>query len=522
MKRPLPENANRIFELIYYESTYDGIDKIFDSITDPIDRIHSLYWILTQADPSFERKDYYLNQCKQNIDGSLTNPLGNFLINYSYYYFTGSLFSGYNNVNNVVIGEEYSQGKKYIEKAIEIFYQNEKMLKNTHEWFYQLFLAEVNMAKSSISTNEEEKIFFLLECIKEIRKQPIDGGQLIFWYALPLIQLYKRYGKFKDADELLKINPNHQNYSTIQLSQSGKANLCYMKGELDEAIRLTEICLDNDKMYRNSKMAYHYLGLLALYYEEKGDFIKANQLFKESISKRKKLLDLSIIIMGYYNMIRFLTNRYKISSDYNYIIQANSILQDVKQLRSKNPENFKVIDYSKICEALLLKFGRLTERTKAYEIFKEIIKIFPTNTQFIFDLFELLIDEAKFNVSSPQVLTAVINELDDLIKRLETFGKFFTVDGNIINYVQRQILISRYDFYIKGKKEEAIITLRNTLNQIDQYELPEVKIKLQTEINKITDQLKLVKDQSLQERIKKVEIEDYFKQALQMKNFLEN
>ena len=86
----------------------------------------------------------------------------------------------------------------------------------------------------------------------------------------------------------------------------------------------------------------------------------------------------------------------------------------------------------------------------------------------------------------------IISQIDTLIEGLSSIG-LFTSNTTPSRYIQLQIFISRYEMFVKGN--------------IDQINL---------EIDKITKKAKQweISDLSLQERLKKGEIDKYIKNAL--------
>lgn len=520
IERPLPKISNEIFELIYYTAEFSEIENLFQTITDPIDQIHARFWILASYEnyKNLKNKETYVDQCENAID-TVSDSLANFITKYSYYYFKGSLYLGYNNIDSVFFGEEYIEGKKYIEKAIEIYNQNEEVLKNSHPWFYWLFLAEIKMAKSSIAENDTEQELLLKESINAISNQPIDGSQLIFWYNIGLRDIYIRSGRFKEAEKINNILPKVQNYNVDMMVFIAKSRISFLRGNIDDAIANLSLALEKETMKAFPRL-FNFKNGLARLYDQKGEFEKAKELLVESIIERKEEGEPIFILVGYAAIIRFLTNRYQTSSNPEYITEANEYLNEVDKLGSTQSNNFKVPDYVKACKAIVLKFGRLSDRLLAYEIFKDLLTKFPNNSIYISDLIELLIDEAKLISSNPDALQEIINELDSLIKRLASFGIFNSTNDNIIDYIQRQILLAKYDFYIKGRPDNAIRILEHSLKQLDAYNLPNLKMKVNKEIDNIITQTEILTSQTLQERLKNREFEDYMKYAIQMKDTL--
>ena len=425
---------------------------------------------------------------------------------------------GPNNFNPI---QNYSEGKIQYENALNLFKENEYLLMNLDPWLYHALYLIQYLIRAIINKGTEKRLQFFEECLAKTKNIPYDGEQIFWFFCNILGAIYTYLGRFQDANEMFSVKPLKENPLIIALNMQNKAKLSYVQGNLNKSIYFAEIglkyCNENSFGWGVSLLKTS----LAMYYAEKGENEIAKQYFLDLIPLKKITLNPFHIVYSYYSLIRFLTNSYQLTNDYSNIQEAKTFFKEVKDIVSKYIDNRNVENYLKICEGIILKFGRFKDKYRAYEILKEMSSFYSHNLisiQLKFDLIELQIDEAKSNLSNLDVLNEIINELDGLITDIKNQGILYTRKGSIIKYIQHQILVSRYYFYIKGKSQEAIEILISGNKELEKYDLPELKKKVELEINKITHQVKTYTNQSVQERLNKNEIDIYFNLALQLKD----
>ena len=287
---------------------------------------------------------------------------------------------------------------------------------------------------------------------------------------------------------------------------SNLAYLEWLKGNIAEAIVLSEKSISLGAKRNFNWSVYRQLTNLATYVSANGEYNKAKKYLYESLDLRKKHSNPIEPIMGYYYLIRFLEQQFQLSNDKNNLIEAQKLIEEAGAISSKFSSNPTVVNYVKLSKALLDKHGRLSQKNNSYNVIKSMITRYPSNINLKLDLVELLIDEAKISDNEE-----IITEIDDLIESIQKLG-LYKIGGSPTSFINIQILVARYQYYIKENVKEGISTLEQALELIEKFNLAFLNNKITNEIAKMTNEMKRFENQDvsdIKEKLSKQELRDY-------------
>jgi hypothetical protein len=507
--RPLPEKANRIYELVYYEGDFEEAEKIFNQISDPKEKSLARASI-TNFQIWFSEDEKVLNHIEEFRKESeeFEDPFMKVWAKFNNYFFSAFYFSGSNNPE-----VDFLKSKEYWKASFNLINRNEELLKKSETWFYHLLMGFKHALRWNLTNDLDQRINLGIENLSFREKIPIDGEQIKAYggvYAIGRLKLQQ--GKLDEAFEYFSWQPPSPTHWTENVRLDNLSFLEAMRGDLDKAIKIK---LDSIKKNQENNFlwgVYRGKTVLASYLLEKGEIKQAKDLHLQSLEIRKQHDNPIEQVMGYYELIRHLTIEFRLNFDRDILTQAKRYFQEMEKVRAKYQNNITVANFTKISDAIIKKYGRLRERGEALSILEDLVDSYPSWSIFKIDIIEILLEDAQLS-NDPEI----IEELDNKIDEISKIG-LFQNNGFPAKYIQYQILVSRYTFYIKNEPNIALEILFNSLEMIEPCDLVLLKNQVKNEIEKINQQKKQWDGHSasIQDRIREGEINDYVKKAFQL------
>lgn len=486
MGRPLPEKVNQIFELIIYDFDPDKATTLFNEITNPEEKILARFWIVNVSLwlNEITQLKSHVKEFQQAID-TFNDPFYNLIANIGFNAYEGILLNGF-----FIPGEDFLGAKTYFNNVVTLIEEYDPVLKKQDHWYYKFF--EIFKRKISAFCTDDpiEKVRLFKLCIQK-SDEFLDKIEKDTWTSMYKIDLFLTYIQMGELQLAIKLSDTiqlHRNKFLQYALFENLASIYYTKGNLPTALQYLKENLEFSYINR------YYWGISRLkrsmgnLYEELGEFKLAEQQYKESLEVRKYFSNPINEVLAYYNLIKFFINRYHVTRDMQYLDEAKKKLftmkNDLQYNDNKMEHNFELI-----CEALILKYGRMSDRSQSYKILKQMIPNYPYLHELQMDLIELLLDEAKINKNNSKTLKDVINELDNLMNNLKEI-KLYSHRMNIITFINYQILISKYLISIKGKISEGLEVLNFAGQELHKFDLPLLKKRINNELEVIKNQMK--------------------------------
>lgn len=266
------------------------------------------------------------------------------------------------------------------------------------------------------------------------------------------------------------------------------------------------------KKFDNNFGIYGSLTSRALIYFQEGNYDASLKAHQESLSYRKMYNELLSIFRGYFNIFDFYYSRFKVTQDRKFMTQAADVLIDLEELRKANPDEITVVNYTKYAQALVLKVGNFRKKAKAGDLFEELLDIYPSNIDIYMNFLELLFEDVLTTEDEDTI--AQINELMDKVKQIPLRNN----SEAIFNFISQQILLAKYNYYIRGDVSLALQILHNVRDKMTTYELFNVVNELEREIHVFEREMNKWEnmDLSIRERINASEMRKYIQNALGM------
>jgi tetratricopeptide (TPR) repeat protein len=507
--RPLPEKANQIYELVYYKGDFEEAERIFNQISDPIEKclarasiINFQIWFSED-----EKVLNHIEEFRKEIE-IFEDPFMKFWAEFNYLFFFGFYYSGSNNPE-----VNFLKSNEYWKASTDLINKNEELLKRSEPWFYHLLMVFKHVLRWNITDNLDLSVNIAIENLSLREKVPFDGEQIKAYggmYAIGRVKMQQ--GKLDEAYDYFQWQPPSPTNWTENVRLDNLANLEAMRGNLDKAINLKFDSIKKNQENNFTWGVYRGITHLASYLLEKNDLKKARDYHLQSLEMRKQHSNPIEQIMGYYELIRHLTVEFSLNFDKDVLVQAKNYFQEMLSVNGKFHDNITVTNFTKISDAIIKKYGRLKDRGEALTILEQLVELYPRFTIFKIDIIEILLEDAQLS-NDPEIII----ELDNKIEEISKLG-LFQNNGSPSKYIQYQIIVARYIFYLKNDPTKALEILLNSLDIIEPFNLVLLKDQVKIEIEKINQQKKQWdgNSTSIQDRIREGEINDYVKKAFQV------
>ena len=218
--------------------------------------------------------------------------------------------------------------------------------------------------------------------------------------------------------------------------------------------------------------------------------------------------------MGYFQIFEFYYQRFKISKDKAFLIQAEQTFTDLQELSKTHSDDKAIVNYTNYAQALILKHGNIIKKGKAIVTLEELIEFYPDDLGISLNLLELLFEDV---IQSEDQDT--VNQIDELMEKI---GKI-PLRSNpqaVFSFISQQIFQAKYNYYIKGNPSLALDILNDAKDRINTYKLDNLVNELDAEIQVLEREFAKWDNVNItiKERIKKSEFNKYIQQAYQLKD----
>lgn len=504
--------AKQVFDLIMYKTDIQSAIDLINELTVPFDicfaKICLLFYYLT-----FYKYDLFLRNLKEVEEINKINPDDFILFNIKNYYFI--FYSGSTNIfrNNSIAGFElatkYYHEEENIYPKIDFYDEWEKNFCEALYYFSQgsYFLMIENNPSKGVEFWEKSNISFTLI--------PDDGEFLSKTHGYNnLGAILRIVGNFEESEKclLISLKESEKNDNLWQRFPLFNLTMIYLqKGELLKAFEMNARSLNLFNRITDEVGMYWSLEMQGDLLFAEGSYKKALESYQESLEYRKKHQDGLELFKGYGVIFDYYYKYYKISKNKELFTKAEHILNECKKVRDNYPDDQIIKNYTNFYEACILKYGNLKKRAKADEIFENLIKIYPYAWNFVSEYLELLFED--YLVSEDE---ETINKIDSLITKIYDISLSIT---SIDSFVQQQIILSKYQFFIKNDIPEAIELLNKARVKIAPYKLRFLNSKIENNLESFKQEREKWDkiDITIKERIEKSEFNKYIQDALKMK-----
>ncbi len=496
--------AKKIFDMITYKTDIEQSKVLSKELTNPIDIIFIKIWMLFGH---FSTINIELALAELE-DLNLSNPdnFNSYFINCHYF----NYYAGYfNPMINIELAEKYFMNLESNYIQIDFLDDWEKYF--CEGWYYY-FKAIYN---HRIGNNLGQGIIFSEKSKESFRLIPEDGWYFAMCIGNNNLAFFQRLaGYFDEAEknflialqEAEKYDSLRQNYPLYNLQA-----LYFQKGELEKIIEFNERSINLCKKFNLIWGIYMNLDIKGDLFYEEGNYDKALKCYQESLIYRKQSNDPLTVSEGYLNLFHLYYQIFKVNEDKEYYSKAENMLRELKKFKDLYPDNNTILNFVNFAEAMILKFGNVTKRAKSVMLFEELTKIWPGNFGVTEEYLEFLFED--YMISEDQETLDKINTL------MESVNKFPLFYNSIGNFVTQQIMLARYQFFIKDDIETAFVILNKAKEKISPYKIERFNSQLEHELmNFKNERTKWEKtDISVKERIQKSEFQKYIQEALNIK-----
>lgn len=504
----MPRFSSKVKEIhdsLRYKLNMEKANQLQNKLSDPLDIAISELFI-AYYNLYFQQLTLFLKRLNkvEDINKALKDKFVQFITNCHYY-------SYYNGMNNPTVSK--GQAEKYLE-SMEKSYE-ELDCQDDWEKFYCSGLYYLMRAQAT--EDSSKAIQFQKQCIKAFSLIPEDGKYYSASGYNNLGLYYLRIGNFQEAENSFNIALDiHENYANrLQLLPlSNLMALNYMKGNLGQTKDLIERGIEIAKRYKDIFGISNYLSYKGICSFQEAKYDEAIKEKKESLKYRIQYGDPLHLFWGYFDIFDFYYKRYKMTNDDVFLTEAENVLIDLQKLSSSHPDNKTMKNYNDFGDSLIWKHGNIKKRAKAMNILENLLEIYPNEIRFSLNLLELLFDDVLQSEDQD-----TIQQIDDLMARI---GKIplRTNPEAVIGYSSQQIFLAKYNYYIRGDPGLAIEILRDTKDDIKNYNLNQLVNELDRELEVLEKELTKWDnlDISIKERIKAAKFGKYVQQAIQLKN----
>ena len=181
----------------------------------------------------------------------------------------------------------------------------------------------------------------------------------------------------------------------------------------------------------------------------------------EALDYRKKHNDPLEISKGYSEIFDFHYKRFKTTRNKEFLNNAEEIIDDLKKISNQHPDDVTIKNNSIFAEACFLKYGNLNKRAKSVTMFEKLVKSYPYDFTYAMEYLELLFED--FLISQD---AETVDKIDILMKTIKNIP--LTVNS-IYSYTYQQIVLARYQFYVKNNISLSFEILSKTKDEFSKF-----------------------------------------------------
>ncbi|OLS23425.1 MAG: hypothetical protein HeimC2_26290 [Candidatus Heimdallarchaeota archaeon LC_2] len=503
--------VKKIHDEIWYNTDIVKAKSLMKELKDPLDIAFGKLFI-SKYNVSFRHLDEFHEHLAEieNNNKRLEDKFIQFMINYNYCYY-------YTRVHDSIDSKE--QFKKYLiimEKSYpDIDYHDD------WEKYYcmQIYYSIKASYEVKFTNNLSDVIKFHKLCTEASLKISGDGEYISDLAHNTLGIYYLDSGNFKEAEKSFQrsLNASEKYQNLWQFQSLGNLSwLNSLKGDLQLAKELNEKGLDIARHFKNAFGISARLTSKGHYLYQEGNYDEALSIYQESLLYVKEHGDSLLTFIGHFDIFNFYYTRFRVTLRIVYFEQAEEKYSDLQELSNSHSDNEYMTNYTKYAQALILKSGNLRKRIKAIDIFEELLKTYDRSIDYIsqefisLNLLELLLQDVLLSDDQD-----TIDQIDKLMEKLSNIPLRNNPQA-VLYFTDQQIVLAKYNYYIKGDPSLAFQILNNAKDKIITYNLDNFVNQLDAEIRRL--ELEFTKwdniDKSVKDRIKNSNFSNYIKEAL--------
>ena len=501
--------VKEVFNTLFYNTDEKLAYLLIEKLENPVDIAFAKIHLLTYLS-NFQQNEKVLDLLREveNINETLVNHLLQFWIDLSYcILYMGGLEPGISDKVEL---------KKYYDKLNESI----QILEFSNSWEENLTIGMYEnfkfwyLVKSELNPENAEPL--IKNAIDYFLKIPIDGKYFSYLGQLNLGNFYRLIGKFKEARKIfLELESIFRNYNNKWMFWvlSNLSWLSLLNGNFKNAMNWTKEQLDIAKRYEDTYGIFWSLDQLAYILFQEKYYENSLKIYNESLFYRKKHNDPLTVFWGYYHIFEYHLALYQNTENRErHLKEAESLLVELSRIRETRPENKTMINYCRLAQALILKHGSIRDKAAALDILEDLTEIYPTHIDIMVNLAESLFEDVNLSFNEKTV-----EKIENLMSKIEQIPLRKNPEATI-RYVSQQILISKYNFYLKGDIEKALDILYQAKEKIMTYEIPHLEQLIENEILMFRKKYQKWEgfNEGFKERLKESEFQDYLREALDM------
>ncbi len=223
-------------------------------------------------------------------------------------------------------------------------------------------------------------------------------------------------------------------------------------------------------------------------YFREGKYEESLLSYRQSLEYRLKYAQPNDIFTGYLHLLFYYYERYRLTKDRQFLVKSTEILPKLEEMQQQNNKNSFIKFNTRLSQALILKHGSFHKKAQAVDKLKQLLEqdMFPLqHMEVSMHLLDLLFENVTISEDE-----SVIAEIDTLIEQINEFPLSSNANTSFI-FTSQQILIAKYQFYIKNNGFKAIDILNKAKDQIDDFKLHLLEQAINNELNLLS--LKLPK-----------------------------
>lgn len=424
-------------------------------------------------------------------------------IRYQAYFLYVMYYLGYNNPS---ISKEkvaiYSEKMSLIYDTIEFENDWEKYYLY-HFKYHILYLQETDL---------EKRLLILNEATISNAKIPEYGYIFKEFSKLNYGHIYMALGQFQEAIININIWIEMVKGSDIEgIAYVNIAMIYILMGDLtsaEKAVKRGLECLEDESNYWVFQEIYSLNAEIA---EQRKHYKEAEQIQIELIERSLRQENKLLIFKDHYSLFLFYFRMFNLNKEKNYLNKLRS-MQNKMEIMAENSDDITITRLNRITQALLLKLGGIIDKGNAIKILEEFVEIYPNNLMIKMNLIELYFEDL-----SSDFLGNSKKRIDELLIEIQK-NPIVKNPLMIANNHEYHILIANYTFFLNGNIDEALKMLNNLKSNAKKIELKGVVDRVKSEIKGLERQISKWSNISLstKERLKKSNMEEYVKMALQL------
>ncbi|MHA2343067.1 MAG: tetratricopeptide repeat protein [Candidatus Hodarchaeales archaeon] len=499
--------AKEIWDTIEYHTDIVKAKSLMKELKDPLDIVFGKLFIASHY-AWFSKQGKFLEILTEieSENKKLKDQFLQFMINYWYCQY-------YMGLGNPIVSKE--QAEKYLDN-IEQSYQDIDYKDDWEKyycfgWFYYIKALFEWQTKDDISNG----IKLQKKSIEAWSKIPKDGEYLSAEGHGYLSFYYSESGDFEEAEKSLNralVACEKYNNLWVHWTLSLLSRLSFIKADVQKAKELNIQALNVARQLNSTIGIFSSLTVKGFYCYQEGNYNKAIKAHQESLVYRKQYNEPLEIFWGYLKIFDYYYQRFKLTKERAFLIQAEQTLTDLQEMSKTYSEDKTIVNYTNYSHSLILKHGNIRKKGKAIDILEELRTFYPNNIEISLNLLELLFKDV---IESEDQDT--IDQIDELMEQITKIPLRSNPQA-VFSYVSQQIFLAKYNYYIKGDPRSALNILNDAKNRITTYKLDNLVNELDAEIQVLEKEITKWEhlDISIKDRIKTSEFNKYIQQALKI------